>query len=128
MNYKNMRRLPQTLAATAVLGSLLGLAGCAGDPPTAQLAVTNQAVNAAETAGATEFAPVEMQSARDKLNTAEKAEQEKDYKEARRLAEQAEWDARVAERKAQAQKAQRAVQDAQKGVQELREEGLRNAN
>jgi adenosylmethionine-8-amino-7-oxononanoate aminotransferase len=44
------------------------------------------------------------------------------------LAEQAEWDARVAERKAQAAKAQKAVQDARQGVQDVREEGLRSAN
>ena len=52
---------------------------------------------------------------------------DKKYDEARLLAEQAEWDARVAERKAQAMKAQKAVQDARQGVQELREEGMRAA-
>jgi hypothetical protein len=47
--------------------------------------------------------------------------------EARRLAEQAEWDARVAERKAQAAKADQAVKDSQKAVDELRKEGMRPA-
>lgn len=121
-------RLPRGVLMAAALGGSLLLAGCAGDPPTAQMAVTDQAVTAAETAGAVEFAPLEMKSARDKLEAAEKAEADKDYDKARRLAEQAEWDARVAERKSQAAKAQRALQDAQKGVQELREESLRNAN
>jgi hypothetical protein len=51
--------------------------------------------------------------------------QDQKYDEARRLAEQAEWDARVAERKAQAAKAEKAVQDARQGVNELREEGMR---
>ncbi|MFH7439497.1 chromosome partitioning protein ParA, partial [Pseudomonas syringae pv. tagetis] len=42
-----------------------------------------------------------------------------------RLAEQAEWVARVADRKSQAAKAAKAVQDARHGVNELRYEGLR---
>jgi uncharacterized lipoprotein YmbA len=112
------------LAALA-LGTTFVLAGCAGNPPTEQYAVTESAVNSAVSAGGTEFAAVEMKSAQDKLKEAELAMQEKKYDQARKLAEQAEWDARVAERKSQAAKAQKAVQDARQGVNELREEGLR---
>lgn len=112
------------LAALA-LGTSFLLAGCAGNPPSEQYAVTQSAVNAAVTAGGTEYAAVEMKSAQDKFKQAELAMQEKKYDEARRYAEQAEWDARVAERKAQAAKAQKAVQDARQGVNELREEGMR---
>ena len=101
------------------------LAGCAGNPPTEQYAVTESAVKSAVSAGGTEFAAVEMKSAQDKLKQAELAMHDKNYKDAKRLAEQAEWDARVAERKAQAAKAEKAVQDAQKAVQELRQEGMR---
>ena len=93
------------LAALAI-GTSFVLAGCAGNPPTEQYAVTQSAVNSAVSAGGTEFAAVEM-------------------KQARTLAEQAEWDARVAERKAQAAKAEQAVKDSQKGVQELRQESQR---
>lgn len=114
------------LAALA-LGSSLVLAGCAGNPPTEQYAVTQSAVNAAVSAGGTEFAAVEMKAAQDKLKQAEIAMHDKKFDDARRLAEQAEWDARVAERKAQAAKAEKAVQDAHQGVQDLREEGLRSA-
>lgn len=113
--------------AALVLGSSLVLAGCAGNPPSEQYAVTESAVNSAISAGGTEFAPVEMKAAQDKLKEAEFAMHEEEYEKARRLAEQAEWDARLAERKAQAAKAERAVQDARQGVQELREEGMRNA-
>lgn len=125
MQIKTILTSPKSLLAALAVSSTLALAGCAGDPPTTQLAVASQALNAAETAGATEFAPVEMQSARQKLNDAEKADFEKDYKKAKNLAEQAEWDARVAERKAQAAKVQRAVDDAEHSVEELRNEGLR---
>lgn len=114
------------LAALA-LGCSLVLVGCAGNPPSEQYAVTQSAVNAAISAGGTEFAAVEMKSAQDKLKQAELAMHDENYDEARRLAEQAEWDARLAERKAQAAKAERALQDARQGVQDLREEGLRHA-
>ncbi|QLL14575.1 DUF4398 domain-containing protein [Pseudomonas chlororaphis] len=112
--------------AALVLGSSLVLAGCAGNPPSEQYAVTQSAVNSAVSAGGTEFAAVEMKSAQDKLKQAELAMHDKNYDEARRLAEQAEWDARVAERKAQAAKAEQALKDSQKGVQELRQEGMRS--
>ncbi|WP_055137301.1 DUF4398 domain-containing protein [Pseudomonas corrugata] len=111
------------LAALAI-GSSLILAGCAGNPPSEQYAVTQSAVNSAVSAGGTEFAAVEMKSAQDKLKQAELAMHDKKYDEAKRLAEQAEWDARVAERKAQATKAEQALKDSQKGIQELRQEGM----
>ncbi|WP_447902160.1 DUF4398 domain-containing protein [Pseudomonas serbica] len=112
------------MAALALGGSLV-LAGCAGNPPTEQFAVTESAVNSAVSAGGTEFAAVEMKAAQDKLKQAEIAMHDKQYDQARTLAEQAEWDARVAERKAQAMKAEQSVKDSQKGVQELRQESQR---
>ena len=118
-------RLRGLKLAALALGSSLVLAGCAGNPPSEQYAVTQSAVNSAVSAGGTEFAAVEMKSAQDKLKQAEIAMHDKKYDEAKRLAEQAEWDARVAERKAQAAKAEQAVKDSQKGVQELRQESQR---
>jgi predicted S18 family serine protease len=115
-------KLPK-LAAVA-LGGLL-LVGCAGNPPNEQFAVTESAVRSAVSAGGTEYAAVEMRAAQEKWQQAELAMQKENYDEARKLAEQAEWDARVAERKAQAAKAQKAVEDANRGIQELREESLR---
>ena len=119
---KSLRGLK--LAALA-LGASFVLAGCAGNPPSEQYAVSQSAVNSAVSAGGTEYSAVEMKSAQDKLKQAEIAMQDQKYDEARRLAEQAEWDARVAERKSQAAKAEKAVQDARQGVNELREEGMR---
>ncbi|MBV6822428.1 DUF4398 domain-containing protein [Pseudomonas sp. PD9R] len=112
------------MTALAIGGSLV-LAGCAGNPPTEQFAVTESAVNNAVSAGGTEFAAVEMKSAQDKLKQAEIAMHDKKYDQAKTLAEQAEWDARVAERKAQAMKAEQAVKDSRQGVQELRQESQR---
>ncbi|WP_040261995.1 MULTISPECIES: DUF4398 domain-containing protein [Pseudomonas] len=113
--------------AVLALGSSFILAGCAGNPPTEQYALAQSAVNAAVSAGGTEFAAVETKSAQDKFKAAEIAMHDEDYEKAKVLAEQAEWDARVAERKAQAAKAQKAVDDAHQGVEDLRQEGMRNA-
>ncbi|TPG80636.1 DUF4398 domain-containing protein [Pseudomonas arsenicoxydans] len=130
MELKTMKTTSSThlrglkLAALAI-GSSFILAGCAGHPPTEQYAVTQSAVNDAVSAGGTEFAAVEMKSAQDKFKQAEIAMHDKKYDEARMLAEQAEWDARVAERKAQAMKAQQTLKDSQQGVQELRQESQR---
>ncbi|MEK0362468.1 DUF4398 domain-containing protein [Pseudomonas sp. CBC3] len=115
-------QLPK-LAAIA-LGGLL-LVGCAGNPPNEQFAVTESAVRSAVSAGGTEYAAVEMRNAQEKWKQAELAMQKENYDQARKLAQQAEWDARVAERKAQAAKAQKAVEDANRGIQELREESMR---
>lgn len=117
-------QLPK-LAAVA-LGGLL-LVGCAGNPPNEQFAVTESAVRSAVSAGGTEYSASEMRAAQEKWKQAEMAMQKENYDEARKLAEQAEWDARVAERKAQAAKAQRAVDEANKGIQDLREEGMRGS-
>lgn len=113
------------LAATT-LAAAVALAGCASTPPpTSQLAVAQQAVNSADTARSAEFAPLELRTAREKLLQAEQANLEEEYDRARHLAEQAEWDARVAERKAQAEKARQGLEAAEQGTRELREESLR---
>lgn len=125
LNNRDSRTVLPKLVAVA-LGGLM-LTACAGNPPSEQFAVTNSAVRSAVSAGGTEFAPVETRSAQEKWKDAELALQKKDYEKARTLAEQAEWDARLAERKTQAAKAQKALEDAQRGIQELRDEGLRNA-
>jgi hypothetical protein len=122
-----LMRCGRVVAMSAAFGGIVLLTGCAGNPPTEQYAVTQSAVNSAVSAGGTEYAPVQMKAAQDKFKAAEMAMHDEDYSKARILAEQAEWDARVAERKAQAEKAQRAVKDSQQGVQELRNEGLRQA-
>ena len=89
------------------------------------MATAQQAVNSADSARSAEFAPVELRNAREKLLQAEQANLQEDYDRARRLAEQAEWDARVAERTAQAEKAKRGLKSAEEGTRELREESLR---
>lgn len=124
MKTNTLKRFQLPKLAAVALGGLL-LAGCAGSPPTEQFAVTESAVRSAVSAGGTEYAAVEMRKAQEKWKQAEMAMQKEKYDEARLLAEQAEWDARVAERKAQAAKAQKAVEDAKQSIEELRKESMR---
>jgi hypothetical protein len=113
--------------AALALGSALVLTGCAGNPPTEQMAVTQSAVNEAVSGGGNQYAPLETKSAQDKWTQAQTALSEENYEKAKKLAEQAEWDARLATRKTQAAKADAALQDAQKSIQQIREEGMINS-
>ncbi|SDR80371.1 protein of unknown function [Halopseudomonas litoralis] len=118
--------VPKHLIAVATLGAAAALVGCASTPPpTTQLATAQQALNAADTAQSAEYAPLELRKAREKLLQAEQANTAEEYERARYLAEQAEWDARVAERKARAEKALEVVKEAERGTEELREETMR---
>lgn len=100
------------------------LAGCANNPkaPTAQLAVSQEAVAGARKAEALQYAPVALNSAQQKLNDAQVAMQREDYDSARRLAEQAEVDAKVAETQSRSQKAQLAANELQESIRVLKNE------
>ncbi|MBV4499391.1 DUF4398 domain-containing protein [Pseudomonas shirazensis] len=113
---------PKTLSVAAVL---LALGGCASAvAPNEQIELTRSAVNRAVSADATQYAPVEMRAAQDKLSAMDRALGEKDLKTVRSLAEQAEADARLAERKAQARKTSEQLLDARKGIEVLKQEML----
>ena len=63
-----------------------------------------------------------MQSARDKLARAQRAMGSRDYEDARRLAEQAEVDARLAESKVAATRSEQALSELQESIRELNRE------
>ncbi|WGK62401.1 DUF4398 domain-containing protein [Halopseudomonas sp. SMJS2] len=101
MSNHALLHVPKHLIAIATIGAAAALVGCASTPPpTSQLATAQQALNAADTAESARYAPVELRKAREKMLQAEQANVAEEYERARYLAEQAEWDARVAERKA----------------------------
>ncbi|HMM47288.1 MAG TPA: DUF4398 domain-containing protein [Thiobacillaceae bacterium] len=111
----------------AAIGVLL-MAGCASAPaPTDQMAVSRAAVSSAMSAGGNQFAPVQTRSALEKMEAAERAMASKDYEEARRLAEQAEVDAKLATEMAHSAKAKRAAEAVQEDTRILREELERRA-
>ena len=99
-------RVAGAIGCAAVL-----MAGCAssGPKPTEQIAVSKSAVANAEAAGGNEYAPVEMRTAQDKMDRAHRAMDKEDYVNARWLAEEAQVDARLAEKKAHSAKAQKAA-------------------
>ncbi len=105
------RRLPRSLAAASVLALALGLVACASAPPPPVAALTSarSAVTQAEAAGAGQLAPVELLSAREKLNRADQAVREERFAEARRLADESAADAQLAERTARVQRATMAA-------------------
>ncbi|MDO9195287.1 DUF4398 domain-containing protein [Rhodoferax sp.] len=98
--------------------------GCSSlkTPATADVAVSKAAVENAAGAGGAEFAPVEMNSAREKLALANKAMAAKNYKLAVDLASQAQADAKLAQGKANSAKAQTAADALQDDIRILREE------
>jgi hypothetical protein len=113
--------LIRTTAAVLAVGAL---AACSSTPaPTEQMAVTRTTVNrvAAAPAVATN-APVELQQAREKLIQAEKALTAEDYVAARRLAAEAEVDARVAETRADAARNAANLAQVQDGIRALQDE------
>lgn len=104
------------------------IAGCASTPPpTEQIAVSKSAISNAVSAGGSEYAPVEMRTAQDKMDRASRAMAKEEYENARWLAEEAQADARLAEKKAQSAKAQKAAVVMQDDIRVLREEINRNS-
>lgn len=91
-------------------------------PATADVAVSKAAVENAAGAGGAEFAPVEMNAAREKMALANKAMAAKDYKLAVDLAAQAQADAKLAQGKANSAKAQAAADALQEDIRVLRVE------
>lgn len=104
-------------------GAVLVLSACATStpPPTALMAVSSAAVADAAMAGASEFAPAEMRSARDKMDRAQAAMASREYERAKTLALEAQVDAQLATAKthsAKAGKASAAVTDDSRALSE----------
>lgn len=106
------------IAAAAIF-----MAGCANTPaPIEQMAISRAAVSNASSAGGNEFAPLQLKSAMEKMDGAERAMAEKNYVRARQLAEQAQVDAQLAEATARSAKSQKAADALQEDSRVLRQE------
>lgn len=88
----------------------------------AQLEVAKTAVADAVSAGAPEFAPVELKVAQENLAEAEKAAMEDDYKRAKKLGEDAATNAQLASAKTRAAKAQQAADAVKESDRTLQDE------
>ncbi|MFA9274924.1 MAG: DUF4398 domain-containing protein [Candidatus Aquirickettsiella gammari] len=103
---------------------LVVMSGCSSmkTPATADVAVSKAAVDSAVGAGGAEFAPIEMNAAREKMRLANAAMAAKDYPLAIELANQAQVDAKLAQSKASSAKAQAAADALQEDIRIMREE------
>jgi hypothetical protein len=106
----------------------IGAAAYAANPiADERIAVAQASIARAEQAGAPQAAPVELAGARSKLLQAEKANADRDHKQAADWAEQADIDARVAEATAQVQVARQSLTEFNASMQALRQESLRTS-
>jgi chromosome segregation ATPase len=115
--------LRRVMKGAAVCTVVIAAAACASSPiPNEKIAVAKAQVQRAEQSGAPELAPVELASARDKLQRAEKAAADHDAQPATMLAEQANVDAQLAEATAQQQRSHKAATELDASLQALRQE------
>lgn len=111
------------LRGAVLLCSLLLIAGCASvERPDTQLSQAESAIKHAEASKASEYAPVPLRKAEDKLEQARRAMDDEDYERARRLAEQALVDARLAETRTKTKQTKKSAQDLEAIIQSLKEE------
>lgn len=124
MKNLNYPRSHQVLRGIVVsMAAAVITAACASvPPPIEQMAVSRAALNNANSAGANEFAPIQLKSAMEKMDGAERAMADKDYSLARQLAEDAEVDAKLAGLTARSVKAQKAADAIQEDSRVLRNE------
>jgi hypothetical protein len=125
----NSTNLVQTrLATLAVAATLVGVAACVSSPvPNERIAVAQASVQRAEQSGAQELAPVELGTARDKLQSAERAAANHAEGPATMLAEQANVDAQLAEATAQEHRSHEAALQLDASLQALRQEAVQAA-
>jgi hypothetical protein len=127
-------KISANLAPSLLLAGALAVAGISPvfareEPPKAEIALAKDAIDQAQSNGATEAAPVELKAARDKYEQAQTMiakEKRRDYPQARDLAQEAKVDADLADAKAAAAKAQKSLREVQDSIRALRHETERN--
>jgi len=124
MTTQGWPRAGWTLRGLCLAAGAFTLAACANEvpAPTEQVTLSSSIIRDAESAGAVQHSPVELNMAREKLEGARREMQDGDNESARRLAEQAEVDARVANLRARTASAREAAAAVQSGIDTLRRE------
>lgn len=109
-----------------LLSGVLGISACAPvQPPHASLSQADLAIRQASESNASQYAPMELQSAREKLAEARIAFDARQYERAHRLAEQALVDAQTAEARAEVESSRQTARDLRLTIEALREEATR---
>lgn len=113
----------RTVSSLALAALLTGLVACGSTPPPrAEVAKTEAALQAAELAGAREYAPIELRTAEESKAALDDAMAKEDYERAQLLADRALTDAELAKAKAESEKSRLALKEVQDGIQLLRTE------
>ena len=113
--YRSMQ-LPLCLGVIAFIG-------CSTvRPPEENIAKADLAVREANQTKAQQYAPLELQLARDNLEKARKAMKDEDYVVARRLSDKALVDAQLAETKANTEESKRVANEIRESLETLRRE------
>lgn len=119
--YHQRNQLMSRIGAGLVAAILM--AGCASTPaPVEQMAISRAAVSNANNTENNELAPLQLKSAKEKMEAAERAMVAKDYVHARQLAEEAQVDAQLAAAMARSAKAKKAADALQEDSSVLRQE------
>jgi hypothetical protein len=107
----------------AIIFLALGTGACStAKPPTETVSRAELGLRAASEARAAELAPMDLQSAREKLEGSKQAMAAQRYEDARRLAESAQVEAELAEAKAEAEIMRHAAEELRKRIDVLRME------
>ena len=118
---------------------IVGAALCVAAPvtyardeaPKAEIAMAQQAIDQAQSAGATESAPLELKTARDKLQSAQglvAKDKRKDFPQARRMAEEAVADAQLAQARATAERAKKSLDQVNESIRAMSAETQRQTS
>jgi len=121
-------RVGMAILGTLAVAALINASARAARARTEQMAVARAALADAVSAGGALFAPSALVAAQDKLDRGVEAMRARQYDDARRLAEQAEVDARLAAVIARYVKTQRALAESESGIQALKDDISRNAH
>jgi hypothetical protein len=116
-----------SLIAAALL-TLAAVAGCASQPPKSdKLLLAREAVTHASSIGGNEYAPTEMQAARERVDFAQTALTAGDLVRADALSDEALVNTRLAETKVQSARAGKAASELRQGRRALQIEIQNNA-
>ena len=118
-----LRIRPQGWFAMLAMAGALLLGACASaPPPTGVMSQAELAVRDAERSQASQYAALELQMARENFDLAKQAMQRKEHETARRMAEKALVEARLAEDKALAASTREAAEELRRSIDSLRDE------
>lgn len=118
-----MKRLFQGICFSVICFAMV-MVGCATQKVSYIESITSAdlSVKAAENNNAALYAPMELKLARDKVDAAKEAVEKEEFVKAKRLADEAIMDAKLAEAKAASEKTKKITQEMRDSIETLRRE------